>query len=619
MKKSSTFAAENESDPIIVYFRANIFKNKLSYNTMKRILFAVVMLMTTLCGANAAADPNFHIYLCFGQSNMEGNAQWETIDNEYVDPRFQMLATTNFSNPNRQMGNWYTAFCPIVSPMGKLGPTDYFGRTMVAAMPADVKIGVVAVAMGGAPIEMFDKDKYQAKIKEDPNAWHVQLANNYYGGNPYGRLVEMAQKAQESGVIKGILLHQGCSNCADPNWPNMVKKIYNDLLTDLGLNAADVPLFVGEVEHEDMGGGCASHNTVVANVPNVIPTAHVVSSYGCPGNGSDPWHFNPTGYRMLGRNYAYEVLRVMGMEPKADANYTMPNNLNKFLSAKSLQSPGDITMRVGGSRSIAVNALFLDNHTEDVSQQATFTLPDFLSFVNGKFIAKAEGAGDVTATYTDFTGNTVSTTFHVESSDLGPNHALVVNNGTAGSNPWDKQLVTTLSEPMVKGKTYVVKATIKADNGGDCALWPIWTDSPNRNEWGNSSDVQYLDTYRLTSDFKEFTWEFSASFPNDKLQFAFGKIGGKVYFDDVSCVEKGTTNEMVVNGSFESDDLSKWEVISWAGQSMKIEEMAASGIEGIRIEAPQDGVIYDLSGRRVDAANAHKGIYIVNGKKIIKK
>ncbi|MBR5687503.1 MAG: hypothetical protein IKX36_06050 [Prevotella sp.] len=586
---------------------------------MKRFLLAMVVLFTTLCGAKAAVDPNFHIYLCFGQSNMEGNAQWESIDNEYVDPRFQMLATTDFSNPSRQLGNWYTAYCPIVSPTGKLGPTDYFGRTMVAALPSDVKVGVVAVAMGGSPIEMFDKDKYQSVIKNNTTEWYVTLANNYYGGNPYGRLVEMAKKAQESGVIKGILLHQGCSNCANPEWPNMVKKIYNDLLTDLGLNAADVPLFVGEVERFEQGGGCSSHNDVVAQIPNVIPTGHVVSSYDCPGNGSDPWHFNPTGYRMLGRRYAYEVLRVMGITPQLAEGYTLPNNMQKFLTAKSLTSPGTIAMRVGSSRTIELRAVFNDNHTEEISNEATFALPSFLAFENGKFVAKAEGTGDVTATFTDFTGNTVSTTFTVECNDLGPNHVLVVNNGNAGSNPWDKQLITILNEPMVQGKTYIVKATIKADNSGDCALWPIWTTSPNRDDWGNSSDVQYLASYVLTSEFKEFTWEFSASFPNDRLQFVFGKIGGKVYFDDVSCMEKGTTNEMVVNGSFESDDLSKWSVISWGGQSMKIEEIAASGIEDIRIEMPTNGVIYDLSGRRVDAANAHKGIYIINGKKVIKK
>ena len=126
---------------------------------LKKNLFTIgIMLATQFMAAKADVDPNFHIYLCFGQSNMEGNAQWEQVDNE-VDTRFQMLATTNFDSPKRTMGTWYTANCPIVSPMGKLGPTDYFGRTMVAAMPTNVKIGVVAVAMGvpvGTKIQLFD-------------------------------------------------------------------------------------------------------------------------------------------------------------------------------------------------------------------------------------------------------------------------------------------------------------------------------------------------------------------------------------------------------------------------------------------------------------------------------
>ena len=69
-------------------------------------------------------DENFYIYLCFGQSNMEGNAQPEPID-QTVDERFQMLATCDFENPHGTVGEWYVANCPIVSPTGKLGPTDY--------------------------------------------------------------------------------------------------------------------------------------------------------------------------------------------------------------------------------------------------------------------------------------------------------------------------------------------------------------------------------------------------------------------------------------------------------------------------------------------------------------
>ena len=291
---------------------------------MKQFLLTAVMLLCSVMGAKAEVDPNFYIYICFGQSNMEGNAQWEAQDVGNVDERFQMLATCNFTSPSRQLGKWYKATCPIVSPVGKLGPTDYFGRTMVQELP-DKKIGVIAVAMGGSPIEMFDKDLYKQKYQDNYNEWWAQIARNYYGENPYGRIIEMAKKAQEVGIIKGILLHQGCSNCADPNWPNMVKKIYKDMLRDLGLRASDVHLYVGEVERKGeapQSGGCESHNVQVNRIPEVIPTGHVVSSEGLPGNGTDPWHFSAAGYRTLGKRYAEKVLEVMNN----------PAEYNKYLT-----------------------------------------------------------------------------------------------------------------------------------------------------------------------------------------------------------------------------------------------------------------------------------------------
>ena len=293
----------------------------------KTFLMMLLGLMACLTKANAQVDPNFYIYICFGQSNMEGNAQWEAQDVGNVDERFQMLATCNFSSPKRTLGNWYKAECPIVSPVGKLGPTDYFGRTMVKELP-DKKIGVIAVAMGGSPIEMFDKDLYEQKYKDNYNEWWAQIARNYYGENPYGRIIEMAKKAQQVGVIKGILLHQGESNNGNGEWPNMVKKIYKDMLHDLGLRASDVPIFVGETLYKDMGSdACYLHNTVVAKIPEVIPTGHVVSAEGIPGNGVDPWHFSAAGYRTLGKRYAAKVLDVMNHSEQYTKYYTIDERL----------------------------------------------------------------------------------------------------------------------------------------------------------------------------------------------------------------------------------------------------------------------------------------------------
>ena len=274
----------------------------------KTILMMLLGLMACLTKANAQVDPNFYIYICFGQSNMEGNAQWEAQDVGNVDER-----------------------CPIVSPVGKLGPTDYFGRTMVQELP-DKKIGVIAVAMGGSPIEMFDKDLYLQKYKDNYNEWWAQIARNYYGENPYGRIIEMAKKAQQVGVIKGILLHQGESNNGDEKWPGMVKKIYKDMLHDLGLRANDVHIFVGETEYADQGGGCSWHNHVVAKIPEVIPTGHVVSAEGIPGNGKDPWHFSAAGYRTFGKRYAAKVLDVMNHPETYVKYYTIDERLTGTIS-----------------------------------------------------------------------------------------------------------------------------------------------------------------------------------------------------------------------------------------------------------------------------------------------
>ena len=132
-----------------------------------------------------------------------------------------------------------------------------------------------------------------------------------YSGNPYQHLVATAKLAQKDGVIKGILLHQGESNNGDKQWPNKVKGVYENLLKDLNLKAADVPLIVGELVRADQKGACASMNKLINALPRTISTAHIVSSAGCPGR-PDHLHFTPAGYRELGARYAQTMLPLLG-------------------------------------------------------------------------------------------------------------------------------------------------------------------------------------------------------------------------------------------------------------------------------------------------------------------
>lgn len=260
---------------------------------------------------NEPATPEFHVYLCFGQSNMEGNAAIETQDRENVPERFRMMAAVDNPDMNRTKGEWYTAIPPLARRYTGLTPVDYFGRKMVEKLPEHITVGVINVAVAGCSIDLFDKDKYAAYLPNQAD-WLKNIANEY-GGNPYNHLIELAKEAQKVGVIKGILMHQGETNTGDENWPDNVKKVYEDMLADLNLSAENVPLLVGEVVHANQGGVCAYHNVIISRVPSVIPTAHVISSDGCQA-GPDNLHFSAEGYRVLGGRYADKMLSLLGIE-----------------------------------------------------------------------------------------------------------------------------------------------------------------------------------------------------------------------------------------------------------------------------------------------------------------
>ena len=329
----------------------------------------------------AEADPHFHIYLCFGQSNMEGAMPPEGIDTEYVDDRFQTLACDYFTSPSRVMGQWYTAYPPIVRENTYLGMADYFGRTMVAAMPADYRVGVVDVAVGGVDIRAFMPER------ASEYSWIMQ---GVYNNDPYRRR----------------------------EWPQYVKTIYERLLNDLGLNATDVPLLVGELVSASEGGACAEHNTIIAEVPKVIPTAHVIHSDGCIPS-PDHMHFALPGYRLMGKRYALEMLSLLGFPPYMDANYQLPQNLHRLYKAVAISTFEDISLEPNDSYNIRVTAYFEDGHTEDVTSDVVISCSGDGVVVYGNQLTAVSGVGSlVTISYTDFIGETVSTSFYVNKSAL---------------------------------------------------------------------------------------------------------------------------------------------------------------------------------------------------------
>ena len=272
------------------------------------------------------ADPNFYIFLCFGQSNMEGNARPEAVDLQSPGPRFLLMPAVDFpaanGRPERKMGEWCEASAPLCRANTGLTPADWFGRTLVASLPENIKIGVIHVAIGGIDIKGFLPDSISDYVNKKAPGWMKGMLAAY-DNNPYERLVTLAKKAQKDGVIKGILMHQGETNTGDPKWAGMVKQVYENLCGDLQLKPEEVNLYVGNIVQADGKGVCIGCKKQIDELPQTIHTSQVISSDNC-SNGPDRLHFDAAGYRELGCRYGEAVARHLGYEPKRPANLPVP-------------------------------------------------------------------------------------------------------------------------------------------------------------------------------------------------------------------------------------------------------------------------------------------------------
>jgi hypothetical protein len=170
-------------------------------------LFLLAVLLA-LCTTASSQDTNFHIYLCFGQSNMESGGKMDEQD-KIVDKRFQVLADFDSTNRGWKNGQWYHAVPPL--------------------------------AAKGRGICMVD---------------------------------------------------------------------YDNLINDLKLKPGEVPLLAGETVHADQEGKCAGFNKIMAELPNTLPSAHLISSAGCTSN--DRLHFNSAGSREFGKRYGEKMLSLLG-------------------------------------------------------------------------------------------------------------------------------------------------------------------------------------------------------------------------------------------------------------------------------------------------------------------
>lgn len=315
--------------PCSLCFLEDSFKEKECDMDMKKksdflttVSWAVWGLLLIPLMLQAAPNPNFHIYIAYGQSNMAGNGDIDPAVDQATAPKNFIMLASHTANASQRSGNttqsiktgeWAAAIPPMFHAFENLSPADYFGRAMVDSLPG-VTVGIIPVAIGAVSIKAFDKDQYQAYFSSA--ASYIQSWAKDYDSNPYQRIVDLGKKAKEVGVIKGFIFHQGETDGAGTEWQNNVYKTYKDIVDALELDENEVPFVAGEMMNDPTGNSgqgscCSSKNTGIAQLKSKFKKFGLASSQGLKGNGKDPYHFGREGVIELGKRYASEMLKLI--------------------------------------------------------------------------------------------------------------------------------------------------------------------------------------------------------------------------------------------------------------------------------------------------------------------
>ena len=106
------------------------------------------------------------------------------------------MSAVDDEKSGRKMGEWCEALPPLCRPGNGLTPADYFGRTMIANLPENIRVGVIHVAIGGIRIEGFMPDSIKNYAENVAPGWMKGMLKAY-NDNPYERLVTLGPRLSE--------------------------------------------------------------------------------------------------------------------------------------------------------------------------------------------------------------------------------------------------------------------------------------------------------------------------------------------------------------------------------------------------------------------------------------
>ncbi|MHC5053847.1 MAG: sialate O-acetylesterase [Planctomycetota bacterium] len=215
-----------------------------------------------------------HVYLLIGQSNMAGRAPFTKEESGPV-PRCYLLDDKDRWEPARNPLNCHSTIRKGLG-MQKMNPGYTFAKAMLEKDDA-ISIGLVVNAKGGTSIRQWAR-----------------------GTRFYKEALRRTQAAQKTGVLKGVLWHQGESDAKDAKYLDKLKALVADIRRDL--KQTDLPFVAGQVNNVKLV------NDQIARLPEVVPSTGFVSSDGL--KAMDRWHFDAKSMRILGRRYAEAMLKI---------------------------------------------------------------------------------------------------------------------------------------------------------------------------------------------------------------------------------------------------------------------------------------------------------------------
>ena len=248
---------------------------------MKTIILAIsIFSVLGLCAQDKTTviykgpQEKLHIYLLIGQSNMAGRAPFTKKESGPV-ARAYLLNGKNLWEAATNPLNRYSTIRKGLG-MQKMNPGYTFAKVMTAK-DKGVSIGLVVNAKGGSKIMQWTK-----------------------GSRFYKDALRRTEAARKTGVLKGILWHQGESDAKNEDYLAKLKDLVKNLRADFGL--PNLPFVAGQVNNLKL------INDQIAQLPKQVKHTGFTSSDGL--KAMDRWHFDAKSMKLLGERYAEEMLKI---------------------------------------------------------------------------------------------------------------------------------------------------------------------------------------------------------------------------------------------------------------------------------------------------------------------